>query len=325
VTQSPIHGVSFADTFDDPSAPTRHHTQYFEMLGHRAIDHDGWRAVCPWPGPSFAEAGQPFGVPISAEALGDLDARHWELYHVAEDFAENHDLATEHRDKLIEMIALWYVEAGKYGVLPIDGSGAERLMTERPQITESRTSYTYRPGTQTLPFAVSPKVLNRPHSMTAEVEIPARGAEGILLSQGTNVGGWSFYVQGGRLHYVHNYVRRALYRVSSAAGLSPGPHKLRFEFEPTGAPDFATGKGSPGRAQLYVDGQLVGQVDMPMTTPIAFNPGGVTCGASPGSPVVPDYEAPFRFSGTLHSVTVDLSGDLITDTDSEMRMAMSRQ
>jgi arylsulfatase A-like enzyme len=325
VTQSPLHGVSFAQTFDDPAAPTRHHTQYFEMFGHRAIDHDGWRAVCPWPGPSFAEAGKPFGAPISAAALTDLDAHHWELYHVAEDPAENHDLAEQHRDKLIEMIAQWYVEAGKYNVLPLDGSALERLITERPQIAEPRTSYTFRPGTQTVPAAVGPKIPNRPHAITADVEIPADGAEGVLLSQGTGVGGWSFYMSGGRLHYVHNYVRRARYQVTSPDPVPAGRHQLRFEFEPTGKPDFAAGKGAPGRAQLYVDGQLVGQAEFPVTTPVAFNPGGLTCGANPGFPVTPDYQSPFRFTGTLHTVTVDLSGDLITDSEGEMRMAMARQ
>ena len=215
VTQSPIHGVSFAHTFDDAAAPTRHRIQYFEMFGHRSIDHDGWRAVCPWPGPSFVEAGQPFGAPITADTLTDLDAGHWELYHVAEDPAENHDLASQHRDKLIEMIARWYVEAGKYNVLPLDGSAIERLMAERPQIAEARTSYTFRPGTQTVPAAVGPKIPNRPHAITADVDIPADGAEGVLLSQGTGVGGWSFYLQEGKLRYVHNYVRRALYQVSS--------------------------------------------------------------------------------------------------------------
>ena len=118
VTQSPLHGVSFAYSFDEAATPTRHRTQYFEMFGHRAIDHDGWRAVCPWPGPSFAEAGKPFGAPITAETLTSSDADGWELYHVAEDPAENHNLAGEHRDKLIEMIAMWYVEAGKYDVIP---------------------------------------------------------------------------------------------------------------------------------------------------------------------------------------------------------------
>jgi arylsulfatase A-like enzyme len=325
VTQAPIHGVSFAHTFEDRAAPTRHRTQYFEMFGHRSIDHEGWRAVCPWPGPSFAEAGKPFGAPITAETLTDLDAHHWELYHVADDPAENHDLAAEHRDKLIEMIAQWYVEAGKYNVLPIDGSAVQRLMTERPQIAEARDRYTYWPGTQTVPFFAGPRVLNRPHAITANVDIPPDGAEGVLICQGSGVGGWSFYLKDGKLHYVHNYVRRALYQVSSPDAVPAGQHQLRFEFEPTGKPDVSQGKGAPGRAQLYVDSQLVGQADFPVTTPIVFNPGGLTCGANPGSPVTPDYQAPFRFTGTLRSVTVDLSGDLITDTESEMRVAMARQ
>jgi arylsulfatase A-like enzyme len=325
VTQSPLHGVSFAHTFDDPAAPTRHRTQYFEMFGHRAIDHDGWRAVCPWPGPSFTEAGKQFGTPITAEDLTELDAHHWELYHVAEDPAENHNLAEAHRDTLIEMIALWYVEAGKYNVLPIDGSALARIMTERPQIAAPRDRYTYRPDTQTVPYFAGPKVLNRPHAITADVEIPPGGAEGVLLCQGSGVGGWTFYVQDGRLHYAHNYLRRATYTVRSPGALPAGRRQLRFEFEPTGEPDLFSGKGTPGRAQLYVDGQLVGQSEFPVTTPVAFNPGGLTCGANPGSPVIPDYQPPFRFTGTLHTVTIDLSGDLITSTDAEMRIAMARQ
>ena len=325
VTQSPLHGTSFAHSFDAADAPTRHHVQYFEMFGHRAIDHDGWRAVCPWPGPSFAEAGKPFGALITADTLTDLDAEHWELYHVADDPAENRNLADQHRGKLIELIAMWYAEAGKYNVFPIDGSATQRLMTERPQVAEPRDRYIFRPRTQTLPFWVGPRVLNRPHSITADAEIPESGAEGVLICQGSNGGGWTFYVQDGRLHYAHNYVGRAVYRVSGPDRLPAGRHQLRFEFEPTGKPDFAQGKGAPGLAQLYVDGQLIANTEFQVTTPIAFNPGGLTCGANPGSAIVADYQAPFPFTGTLHTVTVDLSGDLITDTDSEMRMAMSRQ
>ena len=138
-------------------------------------------------------------------------------------------------------------------------------------------------------------------------------------------GRWTFYVQDARLHYAHNYVRRATYTVSSPSPLPAGRHQLRFEFEPTGKPDLTEGKGAPGRAQLYIDGQLAAQSEFPVTTPIALNPVGLTCGANPGSPVVPDYQAPFRFTGTLYSVTLDLSGDLITDTEAEMRMAMMRQ
>jgi arylsulfatase len=281
--------------------------------------------VCPWPGPSFAEAGKPFGALITAETLTDLDAHNWELYHVAQDPAENNDLAEEHRDKLIELIAMWYAEAGKYNVFPIDGSAVERLMTERPQIAEPRAKYVYRPHTETVPFWVGPRVLNRPHSITADAEIPDGGAEGVLICQGSNAGGWTFYVAGSRLQYAHNYVSRQIYRVSGPDLLPAGRHQLRFEFQPTGKPDFAQGKGAPGLAQLYVDGQLIASSEFPVTTPVAFNPGGLTCGANRGSAVVPDYQAPFPFTGTLHTVTVDLSGDLITDTESEMRMAMARQ
>ncbi|MDI2124998.1 arylsulfatase [Yinghuangia seranimata] len=325
VTQSPLHGVSFAHTFDDASAPSLHRTQYFEMLGHRAIDHDGWRAVCPWPGPSFTESDKPFGTPITSEMLSALDAHNWELYHVDEDFAETRDIADDHRDKLIEMIALWYVEAGKYGVLPIDSSTLARMMVERPQITKARDSFTFRPGTQTLPASVSPRVLNRPHSITADVEIPVGGAEGVLMSQGTSAGGWALYLKDGKLHYTHNYVRRTWDTVTSEGPVPEGRHELRFEFEPTGKPDLATGKGVPCRAQLYIDRQLVGAKDFPVTTPIMFNPGGVTCGANPGPSVTPAYTSPFRFTGTLHTVTIDVSGELITDAESEMRMHLARQ
>ncbi len=244
---------------------------------------------------------------------------------MATDPAENHNVAEQHRDKLMELIALWYAEAGKYNVLPIDGSANERILVERPQVAEPRTQYVYRPGSQTVGFFTAPRVLNRPHAITAGAEIPAGGAEGVLLCQGSNSGGWSFYVKDGRLCYAHNYLSRATCQVSAPEALPAGRHQLRFEFEPTGAVDLAHGKGAPGRAQLYIDGQLVAQDQFPVTTPIGFNPGGLTCGANPGSAITTDYTAPFRFTGTLHSVTVDLSGELITDTDSEMRMAMARQ
>jgi arylsulfatase len=325
ITQSPLQGVSFAQTLDDAKAETRHHTQYFEMMGHRAIDHDGWRAVCPWPGPSFTEAGAGFGNPISADTLSELDAEGWELYHVAEDFAENHNVAADNRDRLIAMIATWYVEAGKYQVMPIDGSGLARMVAEKPLIALPRDTYTYLPNTQSVPNFAAPRVLNRPHSITADVEIPEQGAEGVLLSQGTAAGGYSFYVKDGKLRYVHNYVGRQLLEVESDDVVPAGKHELRFEFEPTGPPDLAQGKGAPGRMQLYIDGALVGNAEAPITTPFMFNPGALTCGANPGSPVTPDYEGPFEFTGTLHSVTLDVSGELIDDPEAELRAHMVRQ
>jgi len=183
----------------------------------------------------------------------------------------------------------------------------------------------YRPGTQTVPFFAGPRVLNRPHSITADVDVPDGVVEGALLAQGSAVGGWSFHVLDGRVCYAHNYLRSAIYRVTSSEPVPAGRHELRFEFEPTGKPDVAHGKGTPGRAQLYIDRRLVAQADVPVTIPVMIVPGGLSCGADPGSPVVPDYRAPFRFTGTLHTVTVDLSGELITDSESEMRVAMARQ
>ncbi len=325
VTQSPIEGVSFAQSFDDANAPTRHVTQYFEMFGHRSLYHDGWRAVCPWPGPSFKEAGKSLGTPIPAETLAELDAHGWELYHIAEDIAENHNVAADNRERLINLIATWYVEAGKYKVLPIDGSGLQRFAQERPQLTKDRIRYTYYQDTETVPWYASVHVLNRPHSITADVEIPRGGAEGVLLCQGTGAGGYAFYVKDGKLKYAHNYVSRALYQVSSAEPVPEGRHQLRFEFEPTGKPDMMKGKGSPGRGQLYIDGRLVGDADFPVTTPLVFNPGGLTCGANPGLPVTPEYSSPFRFTGKIYGVTVDVSGELIKDSEAELRLVMARQ
>ncbi|ACB50603.1 sulfatase [Crocosphaera subtropica ATCC 51142] len=326
VTQSPIEGVSFAHTLDNAEAPSKHITQYFEMMGHRSLYYDGWRAVCPWPGPSFTEAGKPFGVPIAKDTLTELDAHHWELYHIAEDFAENHNIAADNRAKLIEMVATWYVEAGKYNVLPVDGRGVQRLAEERPQIAEARTRYTYYPNTQEIPSNSAVRVLNRLHSITADVEIPQGGAEGVLLAHGGNDGGYAFYVKGGKLHWVHNYLARSLYHLQSKESIPEGRHQLRFEFEPTGQVDLATGKGAPGRAQLYIDEKLVGQTDVSVTIPLNIGvSSGLTCGFAPGSPVTPDYEPPFKFTGKIYTVVVDVSGDLIHDHEAEMRTIMARQ
>src|SRR5512136_91971 len=326
VTQSPIEGLSFAHALDDATAPTRHITQYFEMMGHRSIYYDGWRAVCPWPGPSFTEAGAGFGNPIPAEKLTELDAKGWELYHIDEDFAENYNIAEDNRARLIEMIATWYVEAGKYHVMPVDGRGMPRMLDERPQITKDRTHYTFFPHTQAVPYNAGPRLLNRTHSIIADVEIPSGGAEGALVSFGGVDGGYSFYVKDNKLQYVQNYVARDNLHVESTVPVPTGHHELRFEFEVTGQPDFANGKGTPGRARLHIDGKLVGQTDFPHTTPFSLGlTGGITVGADPGAPVAPFYETPFEFTGTIHSVTFDVSGEVIVDNEAEMRRLLARQ
>jgi arylsulfatase A-like enzyme len=326
VTQSPIQGVSFAHAFDDAKVPSRHHTQYFEMMGHRSIYHDGWRAVCPVPGPSFTEAGVGFGeMEITEEKLRELDEKGWELYHVAEDYAETRNVAAQNRDKLIEMIATWYAEAGKYNVLPIDGRGTARLVEERPQLARPRDLYVYYPGTSSVANKIAARVLNRPHSITATVEL-ANGAEGVLVAQGGSSGGYSLYVKDHKLHYAYNFLGIQQYHLASDATLTDGRHELRFEFEPTGKPDLAHGKGTPARAQLYVDGKLVGQTDLPVTIPLDIGiTDGLTCGRDDGSTVTTDYRAPFTFNGALEKIVVDISGDLIEDHDAKLRSTMAHQ
>ena len=188
VPQTPLEGGSLACTFADPHAPEQHHTQYFEMMGHRSLYHEGWRAVCAWPGASFQEAGRFFGAPISAEELQQLDGEGWELYHVKEDWAETRNLAAEQPERLRELVERWYGEAEQYHVLPIDSRGSSRLQDERPEAAPARQRYTFYPGTQMVPGTATVNVINRAHSITAEVDIPPEGAEGVLLAYGGNEG-----------------------------------------------------------------------------------------------------------------------------------------
>jgi arylsulfatase A-like enzyme len=329
VAQSPLEGVSFAPSFDDATAATDHTTQYFEMFGHRAIDHDGWRAVCPWPGKDFTTAAakdREFGSPITPEVLDELETEGWELYHITEDPTESHNVAAEQPHRLHELLRLWWAEAGKYKVLPIDGDVRSRLVVERPQTSRPRTRFTYYTGLAVIPQPATPKTNNRPHSIEADVTIPDGGAEGVLLAQGGAAGGYVLYVKDRKLHYALNYVAREVFAVASADALSPGRHALRFEFEPTGAPDFATGKGAPGRFQLYVNGSLVANLDVPHTTPAIYELEGLSCGYDFGAPVLADvYDPPFAFTGTIHEVVIDVGGELIEDDAATLRRLMAQQ
>ena len=326
VTQSPIEGFSLADSFDNAAAPSLHITQYFEMMGHRSLYHDGWRAVCPWPGTSFTEAGMGFGAPISYEKLIELDAHGWELYNVKEDFAETNNLAATERDRLIAMIGMWYVEAGKYNVLPVDSRGVQRFMEERPQIAVDRQRYIYYPGTQVVPYNAAPRVLNRPHSVSVDAVMPEGGAEGVLFSMGGNDGGFVFYVQNGKLTYGYNYVTDSYFKVESAQPLPSGRHIFSFQFTPTGPMDMAHGKGTPANIKLFVDGQPVGEGDLPVTIPLSLGlSAGVAVGADPGSPTLPDYQPPFKFTGQVNKALVDVTGEVVENLEEKMRMYLARQ
>jgi len=326
VAQSPIEGVSFAHTFDSAAAPGKHHVQYFEMMGHRAIYQDGWRAVCPWPGPSFSEAGVPFGTPIPYDELTELDAEHWELYHVERDLAENHNVAADHRARLIAMIGQWYVEAGRYNVLPVDGRGIARFAEQRPQIAATRTRYTYYPHTQAVPANAAVVVLNRSHSITASVDIPVGGADGPLLTHGGIDAGYALYLIGGRLTWCHNYVGREFHYVRSPEPVGAGEHELRFEFEVTSPPEPTRGQGAGGRAQLYIDRELVAASDVPVTRPLALGlTSGLRCGTAPGAPVCPEIHPGFDFTGTIRAVIVEVSGALIEDDEATVRRLLAIQ
>ena len=223
------------------------------------------------------------------------------------------------------MIGTWYVEAGKYGVMPVDGSGLARMVVEKPLIARPRDQYTYVPGTQSIPNFAAPRLHNRPHSITASVDIPEGGAEGVLFCQGTAAGGYSLYVKDGRLHYVHNYVARQRFRSPRPTRCRPDATSCASSSSPRASPTCRTARGVPGRLQLYVDGGLVASADAPYTTPFMFNPGGVSCGHNPGSPVTPEYTSPFKFTGRLEKVVVDVSGELIVDPEAELRVHMARQ
>jgi arylsulfatase len=330
VTQSPLQGVSLKSSFDDATAPSLRITQYFEMFGHRSLYHDGWRAVCPWPGPSFTGSGLQFGAPIDYNKLIELDARGWELYNLGQDFAETNNLAASERDRLIAMIGMWYVEAGKYDVLPIDSRGTMRFVDPRPQIAEDRKQYIYHPNTQVVPPFAGPQLLNVPHSVSVHAHVPKGGADGVLFAMGGVDAGFAFYVQHAKLTYGYNYVATEHFKVASDGPIPEGDHVFSFEFVPTGKPDFAQGKGVPAEIRLFVDGSRIGDGHLPVTIPLMMGlGGGVSIGANAGSPIMPDYGPPFAFTGVVKKVLVDVTGVPIEDEEARIKAylaaAMARQ
>ncbi len=324
VAQSEIHGTSFAQTFATPDAASRHTTQYFEMFGSRSIYHDGWKANCPFPGPSFAEAaerGRYFGMDLSAETLDDLDRTGWELYHLTADPTETANLAGAEPERLRQMIERWYHEAETYGVFPLASAGVSRLLTPRPTLAESRDRQVWYPDASPVYFGASPKPYNRPYSITAEVTVPQGGAAGVIASHGNRHGGYALVVLDGHLHHIYNYLALERFVVTSVTALTAGEHVLRYSFQPT-APGF----GPPGHALLAVDDELVGVGELPRTAPNRMGPVGFSCGYAAFDSVAPDlYAAPFRFSGTLHRVVVDLSGEQHQHAEAEIQRLLSQQ
>ena len=329
VEQSPIQGTSLASTFADPEAPSLHTTQYFEMFGHRSIYHDGWKAVCPYPGPSLAEGaerGHPFGTYVTEAILDKLDAEDWELYHLDRDPAECHDVAATEPGKLDEMVALWWSEADRYGVLPIASGDITRLLARRPSVGRHRRVFELFPGGSPIPFAVAPRVYNRPHSISAELHVPDAGAEGVLLTHGNRHGGYALYVRDGHLHYVHNHLGLDRFTVSADAHLPRGDLTVRMELLTTGGPDFAKGHGSPAEVRLFHGNEVVGFGVLPHTVPNLFGIVGLSCGYAAYDTVDPSaYVAPSTFTGTIHRVVLDVTGESLLHPEAEMTRMMTQQ
>jgi len=303
VAQEPIEGISFRKTFDNPKEPLPREAQYFEMLGSRAIQLDGWRAYCP--GPSW-----PGGVQITPEYL---DKAPWMLFNLKEDFSEATDIAAKHPAKLEQLKQEWFMQASKFKVFPLDASTVERLLIPRPQLAPPRDKYVYYSGTGELEEGAAVNVRNRSHSITADVEIPKEGAQGVLLCMGGTSGGYSLFInKEGKIQFTHNYCAIAEYDILSDAKVPAGKASVRFDFKVTGPPDFKGGKGAPGTGTLFLNGKQVGQGKIPVTVPFRYcvSGDGMCCGKDTGSPVSSAYKGEFDFTGIIHRVTVDVGAEL---------------
>ncbi len=293
VVQAPMEGVSFAATFENAKAKLTRGPQYFEMVGRRSIYHDGWRAYAPWE----------FGKDVTPEALAEAK---WMLFNINEDFSESTDVANKFPQKLAELKQMWWKEAAKFNVLPLDGRSILRQMEPRPRMSEPRAIYTYYSGGGEVGGSAAANVLNRSHSITAQVTIPEKGAEGVLLAQGGQFAGYSFYIKDKKLCYTHNYVGLREYVLESSDEVPSGETTLKYEFEVTGPPNFAEGKGAAGIGRLFIGGKKVAEEKIPVTTPITFalSGEGLCCGWDSLSPASSAYTDDFRFTGTIKKVDV---------------------
>jgi arylsulfatase len=296
VAQKPIEGTSFAYTFFDAKAKSRHMTQYFEMGSNRGIYHDGWMASAL----SF--------VPWAHTRSGfDPDKQKWELYHIDKDFSQAEDLSGSNPQKLRELQDLWWAEAAKYHVLPMDWRAGERLNAElmgRPTPGGKRKTFTYYPGQVALPNEAAPRILNRSWTLTADLEIPAGGAQGMIATQGGTTGGYGFYVRDGKPTFVYNYLARELFTFTASNPLPTGKVRVKVDLTYKGAPKE---RGKAFDVTMSVNGTKVaqGEVAKSIANVISLSEG-MDVGMDSGSPVDFTYKPPFAFNGTIEKVVIDL-------------------
>jgi arylsulfatase A-like enzyme len=306
IAQKPIEGVSMDYTFDkaNANAPSTRTTQYFEMFGNRAIYHEGWIAATTPPAPPWL---------LGTAKLPDVvDGYKWELYNLNDDYSEYNDLAAKYPDKVRDLKELFLVEATKYNVLPLDNSVLPRLITPRPSATAGRTLFTYTGEISGLPVSDAPSILNKSFTITADVEIPQDGAEGMLVTLGGRFGGYGLYLLKGKPVFTYNLVDLERFRWEGQQSLAPGKHAIVFDFKYNG-PGF--GKGGSGI--LSVDGQSVDSKTIPHTIPFimsideTFDVGVDTRTGVDDK----DYQVPFRFAGKLNKLTVNLKPEPMSAED----------
>jgi hypothetical protein len=316
VKQQPLDGVSLVYTFDDAKAPERHSTQYFELVGNRAIYKDGWMASTtplrlPW-------------VTVGEEP--NPDDFKWELYNINEDFSQANNLADKYPDKLKELQKAFDVEAKKYNVYPLDSSFASRADPSiRPSLTRGRTEFTYSLGMIRIPEGSAPDFKNKSWTIAANVHIPDSGASGVLATIGGRFGGWALLLQDSKPEFVYalSNQRQHKFRIASDKALPPGNHVIRVKFAYEGG---GIGKGATGT--LLVDEKAIAEGKIPQTIGVRFSLDETfDVGEDAGTPVVEDYadKMPYAFTGTLKKFAVVLEPEKLTDEEKErLRKALSK-
>ena len=290
--QTPIEGVSMLYTFNNPKAPSTHNTQYFEIFGNRAIYNGGWLA------------GTVHRAAWERTPRRPLEKDIWELYDTSSDFSLTNDLAAKNPDKLKEMQELFLKEAVKYQVLPLDDRMEERIIASavgRPDLMAGRTTLTVHQGMIGMSENVFINLKNKSHVITAELEIPKNGANGVIIAQAGRFGGWSLYLKDGKPNYTYNWLGLQRYTVAAKQALPAGKGTLRFEFAYDGG---GIGKGGAGTILFNGKAIATGRIDHTQCCIFSADEG-ADVGADEGTPVTEAYKVPFKFTGTINSVTIE--------------------
>jgi arylsulfatase len=301
VKQKPIEGVSMVYSFDDAKAASPRHIQYFEMFGNRALYKDGWIATArhgrlPW---------QTMGA-----STGEFDHDKWELYNLADDFSEANDLSATYPEKLKDLQNDFWVEAKKYDVLPLDDRFAERGDPRlRPSLIAGRTDFMYYPGAARIPEPSAANTKNTSHTITATIEVPKDGADGVLVAEGGAAGGYTLYIKDGKPVYEYNFFAHERYKVTSSETLSPGTAVIRVDFKYDG------GIGKGGTASLFINDKKVGEGRIDKTCPSRFGAENFDVGMDTGSPVSENYQPPFAYAGTIKTVEINIQPSALNASD----------